>query len=583
MCALSSADMWAQNRSDFNKKEENTMNGRIRNILISVILLANIILTACNGSKPTASGSDNLIIGVPTLGVENFKLNQRVIMLTTLPYERLFRQNYTEDVKTGKEQWGPQLMLAQSYTESADGMTYDIYLRHGIQFQEGWGELTADDVIYSFDQVKDPANQSSGSWYFASVDQGGYIKSYEAVDKYHVRVQLAKPYPLFLLDLADTQLVIVCKKYVEKVGWEAAGKHPIGTSPWHWIETVPGQYIKFERVDNHWRKTPDFKFLTLQLAVDPASQMMMLKSGQVNMIGISADQVQDVEASGLKVISIPEMRNIGLVFGGQLLETEKTYDPTVPWAPHQNEPADSDWNLRALKVRQALSYAVDVDSIIKNIYQGYGTPAPNNYFVSDSGWVKSSWTPYPYDPAKAKQLLAEAGYPNGFAKPIQFLINSVDSDGYSESKVAEEVCLNLEAIGLKVNRVSMDPNDIYTVWKVNKDNAWKMMIENDPVPPEPTWGWPWTLSTYAVEFSIGEYRTFDDYINRALTTIDTEKRKQIVQDGGDWLYNNYVSRPIAIIDRLYAISPSVKDWPKTEFYTNGFDFTSDYEYIEKSK
>lgn len=562
-------------------------------ILAAMVLL----LTSCTQSINTGDASktgtvsradgaaDNkseLVVGVPTLGNESFTIRQRGTHLIPIVYEPLFRSFYINAQKEGKEEWRNYPDLAESYTVSEDGLTYSIKLRQGIQFHDGWGELTAEDAVYSFGLIADPANESSGNFYFADPSEGGYIKSYEAVDKYTLRVTLSRVYPMFIDDMTDQHLNMYCKKYIEEKGLEYAAEHPVGTGPWKLAEQVKGDYIKFERVENHWDHTPEFKYLTLKLVADSASQLLMLKNGQLDMIQIIPDQIEEVQASNLKIIEIPEKSMVSVLFGGQFFESEKHYDPTVPWANHSEEPLDSEWNKRTLKVRQALCHAIDYKAIQDVFMKGYAKDATMIDFIPGQPWCKDEWVPYEYNPEKARQLLAEAGYPNGFSKSIEFLISSALTNGVDTPKISQAVIANLEAIGLKVNKTVMDSNRLHETWRVQRDTAWRMSVNVSELLVSPLFGWPWNRTSYSDDLTIGEYHDIDTLVGKALTTVDDNKRTEVIQQVGQWCYDNYIERSLCANPIFWAAGPDVKGWEDFKYYESSRNFTQTFERVQKA-
>ena len=131
------------------------------------------------------------------------------------------------------------------------------------------------------------------------------------------------------------------------------------------IEHAAGSHMKFKAFDKYWGKKPDFQYLTIKCAPEEDAQIAMLKVKDADLADITADKMTEVKAAGFQVKSMPEVNAQYLVFGGQLLSSDPKFDPTVPWAAHTDEPADSDWNRRALKVRKALNLAINRAVIVR--------------------------------------------------------------------------------------------------------------------------------------------------------------------------------------------------------------------------
>lgn len=537
------------------------------------------VVTASTVPPGTGAPEGELVYAVSSLGRENFGLKQTFgLFLTGVVYESLFRTHY------GDEEPGYYGQLAERYDVSEDGMTYDIYLRKGIQFHKGWGEFTADDVVFSFDQYQIPELEGEAIWYFGPPDEGGYIESYEAVDKYHFRLHLSRPYFMTVIDHTDPHMPILCKKYIESVGWEKAKAEPIGTCPYQWVETVPNNYVKFEAVDNHWHHTAKFKYLTLKLVPDVDTQLMMLKSGQADMAVVSPEKAQEATAAGLHLIMVPNQFSCSVYWGGQLLASKPTFDPTVPWADHTDEPADSEWNLRALKVRQALSLAVNSPAILEKIMYGMATPNFNRDIYPGHPLMLDKWVPYGYDPDKAKALLAEAGYAEGFEKPIEVLIPTVSVFAVDMKRITEAVANDLEAIGLKVNRRLLDPMQIDEMWRYGWDSAWRVRVGNGVCFMEPAWGWAWSKASWAFLHEGGEHPVTDTYFEQALEEFDAAKRAEIYQASFDWMYNNYVERGLFVSPTILAVGDKVRGMSRLPLqYEPQIPHRFSYEYIERAE
>ena len=568
----------------------------MKKLLVLFLMLTFVftMLFGCSGQGNDAnnvnSGHENLdnptdvlVIGTASLGTENFNIRQTATLLTPLTQQRLFRCNYSDEYAAGREEWGPQGELATGYDMSDDGLTYTIYLRQGVQWHGGYGEFTADDVDFTFSQMADPELDSTGLWYFADSADGGFIKDWKVIDKYTIEIHLSRLESLFIYDLADSCCHIFCKNYIEQVGWDTASLSPIGTGPWVFDELIPGDSVSLVRNDNYWGKASDFAGLRLKLVTDSAAMMMMLQNGQIDMAQINADQAEDAENAGLHIIEIKDVQVMTLCFGGQLLASDSKYDPTVPWANHSEEPLNSEWNQRALKVRQALCYAIDKDAIMNDIVSGYCSPAPLREFPYCIPETDPSWTQYPYDPAKAKELLSEAGYPNGFDKPIEMLIDNMATYGVDTPKIGNAIADYLGAIGLKVKRTVLDSNSIYDKWKEQRDCAWCMMVDYGIVCPDPAWAWPWSRISTAGEFVTANFHQTDDYINKVLMTLDSAERSALERECGQFLYDNYTECALLTASTVYACNSTIGDWHPRSSYEMTLNWQMNLEGIEKAQ
>src|SRR5499425_1169088 len=269
--------------------------------------------------------------------------------------------------------------LAESWTTSADGLVYEFVLHNG-------DPVTAEDVKYSFERYRGISAK-------ALKDR---TASVEVVDPGRVRFRLKQPWADFLTFYATPATGaawIVPKKYVEKVGDEGFKKAPVGAGPYRFVSFKPGVELVVEAYDDYWRKAPAVKRLVFKSVPDDSTRLVMLKRGETDIAyahrGPDAAEVKRTPGLSLKVV-IPT--------GSMWLTFTEQWDPKSPWADR--------------RVRLAANLAIDRKSFSDAEYLGHGRPA-SSIIPRDFEFY---WTPpeYPYDPARARQLLAEAGYPKGF-------------------------------------------------------------------------------------------------------------------------------------------------------------------------
>lgn len=464
--------------------------------------------------------------------------------------------------------------LAERWEMSSDGSIWDFYLRKGIQWQGGYGEFTANDVKFSLELV---GREGSVNSFAAAFRPGGEtVDSYNVISPYHLQIKMNTPHVLFLYYLSRAAWM-VSEKYYKAVGSDVAMKNPIGTGPWKFVDYQPGNYIKLEAVLNHWRQTPQFQTLTIKAVPELSAQLAMLKTGAADIAIVPGERIVELEATGLHIKPVPGSGWITLNFGGQVLPDRPKYDPTCPWVPHQDEPASSDWNQRALKVRQALCLAINKDAIVSMIYHGAAVQSPMLDWPLGTPWSSPDWKPYPYDPEKAKQLLTEAGYPDGFAKPIT--IHALTLATCPEApKVALTVAMDWQAIGLRVSLVPVDFAVVRPLW-VNRDTAWTVQVFGFSKQPE---GWPSQMISH---YSKGAHAVchesleLDKLLEVCSTTLDEAERQKAAIAVGDYIYYNYIHCGIAITSTVFAMSPKIGDWPMVE----DTNVIGDVEYITRAK
>jgi peptide/nickel transport system substrate-binding protein len=527
-------------------------------ILLGVILAITPFLSTCGPEEevtPTTPGGSqgDLVVLVPTLANEIWAPDvgsSTDLGLISPAFECLAR------IPEEGEPFEYLPELADSWTTSEDGLTWDFYLHEGVQWHDGWGEFTAEDVKFTYDLV---GSEGSVRDVPLQVGPDQPIKSYEVIDTYHLRVNLNAPMPLLLFYLSDPQSLIVCKEYFETVGHDVAMKDPVGTGSWDFVDYQPANYIKFEAVENHWRKTPAFQTLTIKSVPELSARLAMLETGEADIAEIPPDKVAEVEAAGLHTKLVPNCYGFEITLGGSVLPSRETYDPTCPWVYNADESWDSDQNQKALMVRQALALAINNDAIVDVILQGFGEQTPIRSWPLGMGWDRPEWAPWPYDPEGAKDLLVQAGYPNGFDQPITMY--AITGAGSPLSAImAEAVAADWQT------NLGLDVDIVPTEWAIvraetsDRDTAWKAYVTGWPVFIE-----PWLMLTYTL-YSRGafvegfENLEADTLLDLVSNASDFEQRKEAALNLGDYYIEHIVEIGLATASGVIACGSKVGEW-----------------------
>jgi dipeptide transport system substrate-binding protein len=336
--------------------------------------------------------------------------------------------------------------LAESWESSADGTVYTFHLRRGVKFQTTRGftptrDFNADDVLYSFERQwkKDhPDHNLSGGDYesFDSTGMPKLLKSIDKVDDYTVRFVLNKPEAPFLANIALNWAGIMSKEYAEKN--RAAGnailtdQAPVGTGPYQLVNYQKDSVIRFSAHPGYWAGVAPIDTLIFAITPDATARWAKLQRGECQVVPFPnpSDLSAMRQTPGITVIQQP-----GLNIGYLGFNVEK-------------KPFDDK------RVRQALNMAIDRAAITSAVFQGTGQIAKNP--IPPTMWsYNDAVKDYPYDPAKARQLLAEAGYPNGFkadlwAMPVQRPYNP------NARRMAEMMQADLAKVGVTANIVSYE-------------------------------------------------------------------------------------------------------------------------------
>ena len=278
--------------------------------------------------------------------------------------------------------------LATAYRISDDGLTYTFTLRAGVKFQNG-DAFTSADVKYSLERVLAPATKSTRRPYFVNT-----VESVSTPDAHTVVFKLSQRDGAFLNKIAG-YLYIVPQKYTESLpNPEAFALAPIGTGPYRVASHTVGQSLVLTRFDGFWGTKPGIETIRYRFIAEPSSRVSALLNGEVDLsTDVSASDAERLRSDNkVAVVSVP---------GGSPLHVRiYSKDPSSPFSKRD--------------VRLALNYAIDRDAIIKSVFRGAAAPLastiPSSYPYGSNPALK----PYPYDPAKARKLLADAGYPKGF-------------------------------------------------------------------------------------------------------------------------------------------------------------------------
>jgi len=309
--------------------------------------------------------------------------------------------------------------LAESWQVSADGRVYDFTLRKGVKFHNG-DPLTADDVKFSFERYRGASAKTLKE----------RVAAVETPDPLHVRFRLKNPWPDFMTfyTAASGAGWIVPRKYVEKVGEDGYKKAPVGAGPYKFVAFTPGVELVMEAFEGYWRKTPSVKRLVFKVIADETTRLAALKRGEVDVVysirGELAEELQRTPGLALKpaVIQAPQWT--------AMLDQ---WDPKSPW--HDR------------RVRLAANLGIDRKAVNEAITLGHSrltySIIPSTF---DFYWQPPS---YPYDPAQAKKLLAEAGYPNGFDAGDYYV-------DVSYSNVHEVVVNYLQQIGIRAKLIGRE-------------------------------------------------------------------------------------------------------------------------------
>ena len=243
---------------------------------------------------------------------------------------------------------------------------------------------------------------------------------------------------------------------------KSASQKPIGTGPYKLVDSQSGSYFKFEANENCWRVVPEFKTLTVRLVAETSTLVAALKNKEIDLSNVPADQLDDLKAAGLAAEVSPfGGTTIFTTLGGLIVPEDKRYNPDI----HNKDP----WT--DMRVRKALATSIDRQAIAKAIYDGLAQPAGVPLLNPNSKNFQ-----YPYDPVAARQLLKDAGYPDGFT----FNLMSYAKPGYPDNpRVVEALAGFWQQIGLKPKIIMIDYGTYNSSHRTTAKTAGEVSIESD--------------------------------------------------------------------------------------------------------
>jgi peptide/nickel transport system substrate-binding protein len=417
--------------------------------------------------------------------------------------------------------------LALSWQPAGD-TAWAIKLRQGVKFHDG-KELTAVDVEYTLQRILDPEKKSSQAGNYSMVSK------VEILDPYTLTIHTKAPFPILPARLSN--LRVVPKHYVEAVGDEAFRTKPMGSGPYELVEWVKDEHITLKAFDGYWAGEPEVKKVVFKPIPEPASRVMALQSGEVDIIvNVPPHQTAALNrSSNAAAVSVPSIR---VIF--------------IPIIPQPGTPTADP------RVRLALNKAVNVQSIIDNLLEGNGTEMTQALANTEFGY-HPELKAYGYNVAEAKALLADAGYPNGFK--LRFLAPS--GRYMMDKEVAEAVKNQLEAIGIEVDLQIQE-------WGVYVDKLMNRTLNSDIF----LIGWSsgifdadgtlysWFRSGQRFGYYLmdeARVQEMDGILDTARSILDASRREELYRQALEMIYEDAAWIPLYQQMDIYGVS-SRTDW-----------------------
>ncbi|MBI4611758.1 MAG: ABC transporter substrate-binding protein [Candidatus Rokubacteria bacterium] len=439
--------------------------------------------------------------------------------------------------------------VASRWEASPDHKRWTFHLRKGIRFHNG-DALTADDVKFSLLRAM---GKRSTTGYAGPLR--ALVQDIETPAPDRVVIVTKEPtliIPPYLSRVLSTEGMILSKKYLEAKGDDHFARAPIGSGPYRFVEQVTGSHVKLEAVEGHWRLgTPKFKTVTFRLIPEETTRVAILRRGEADIIEISRDRVKEVERGGFPIF----MRK-----DDSLLQ--------MWWVqPWENTP------VKDRRVREALNISIDRKELAATIFGGMADPGAIPFGLSwafpDVNFKMTADVAYPYDPARAKKLLAEAGYGGGF--PIEFY--AFQLPGLPEGKaMAEAVAGYWQKIGVQPKLVPVDYGAFRKKWldqSIPGAVGYYNMANRD-----------W-IGTYALiekmAYTPSKTTTtkdpeIDGMVREVLRQTDREKINTLMRNIFLRLRSEHLGGPLVYLHTPYAASKKITKWnPGSVMYDLNID------------
>jgi peptide/nickel transport system substrate-binding protein len=416
--------------------------------------------------------------------------------------------------------------LAVSW-EQIDDTTWEFALREGVTFHNG-EPFTAEAVQFTFERVLDPATEAPTASLLSTLDR------VDVIDPMTVRIITNQPDIMFLQRISELYGPIVPPAHVAEVGAEQFGLNPIGTGPFRLVEWVKNERIVLEAYEDYWNGPPQVDRIIVRPILEDATRISALLAGEVQLINaVPYIRVAELEANpDLRVETIPSPRVFFVVI-----------DP-------REAPFDD------VRVRQALNYAVDVDAIIQTLYMGHATRLATVVDTEAIGYDPSI-EPFPFDPEMARQLLAEAGHPDGFETNFDAFTGSIAD----HSRAAQAIVDYLRNVGINAN-LNMMEFGAFGPHRLANEAGPLFIYSFGDWAGEPSFMIQWMMQNDASLFY--QNQEILDLLDEASATFDIEARSEIYSQVQQLLREDAGFIYLFQADSVFAMQRTIDFQPRAD-------------------
>ena len=486
-----------------------------------------------------------------------------------------------ESMVTINPDLSPGPFLAVEWSISDDFLVWTWRIRDDVEFQKGYGLLTVEDILYSFKEYHDGALNARAGIIgdFWVGNKGG---SQTVIDDFTVVVDTGEPWiPArafeFMRGLGGLSTSIVSKKQSEELTPEVASKDIAMTGPWEIESHSSGEFWKFTAVEDHWRQTPFFEGLVLWTIPEESARLAGFQTGTLDTFQMAFDTLISVEeVPGATVISWPNAGQAGLNIYGQTYGVDKDGNPyealdcSNAWVSCDEDLDSVEW-ANAVKVKKAMAISIDRQTIVDTLLSGFGNVLYMRDWMGHEAKADPRWV-HKYDPELAKQLLVDAGYPDGFTITLTPAIRGAPA----ETEACEAVAQYWEDIGISVKIQNVPYATIRPSLITRQYQG--VTCHTVGARLNPIIG----ASNYVKQstFSYGtEHPWMEEHISAALLEVDPAQIELKTREVYDFFYDNVMAFALYAFDGLWPIGPALDpDW--TPYGFSEVRTPSGFEYIK---
>ena len=454
------------------------------------------------------------------------------------------------DIDPTTNLWVPE--LAKSWELSDDGTEWTFVLEEGIQWHNGWGEFTVDDVFHSvaMNQRDDAILAYATDWRQIDLDASTKVSDHEVV------LKLKNPNPDYLFYIAPSGGgLMMSKAHYDSGGDSAYEEDMIGTGPYRYTGREFGVNVTFERLDDHWRRhnpPPSFEKVDLRWIREVASRNAGLLAEEIHLTELTRELADTAVGNhGMKIIQSNFPGNqLNGIFQGLHPAEVGIFDPPFqdPSLPYTN-----------VKVREAINRAIDKETIKNTLFSGRVTISPQiGYYPNlpgwDPRWLEEFEENYGYDPERAKELLVEAGYPDGF-KVKGILMNIF---GFPESAdIVQAIDVYLRDVGIEMELEEWEFSNYFSSWTNKEPESFGLWVGSPSYKTVFAQLSLFNRSSGAIH--LYETQVLDDLFDELSSTADPEERDRLQRQMGNILYDEYAYIPFFYIFIEFVANPNIID------------------------